>query len=118
MEDLDRAIDQSGGLLEWPTWKAGIEPPPLVATNAAVISYLVAILEGTIELAAPVSISKAIAIQLYQLVSDPFARADELKDIGMDGLYVLLASLSLGRRVDVSKPELSGSITHWITEKQ
>lgn len=78
-------------------WKAGVELPPFVVSNAAVLQLLSDVLHG--KRAPPmISITNAVAVQVYELV---FVSACPLRSTKWSDLYIILASLALGSLVKV-----------------
>jgi len=87
----DPVVPPPPGLYQW---KRGVEPPPFICTNPAAVSLCENILAGNLETLPAIFMSEAIAVQVYRLVFDRDRRAESLKDIGIGGVYVILATLA------------------------
>ena len=76
-------------------WKAGTETPPFSASNLEVIHLLQGLVDGSADPPlASMSVSCAVAVQIWLLVFDNKAFSGEWTDV-----YIILASLALGRRI-------------------
>ena len=84
---------------DWIRWKRGVELPPFTNTNPAAVQLCLQIVHGTTQHVPKIDISEAVAVQIYQLICDSTVRAEELKDCGIGGVYVILASLARGALV-------------------
>jgi hypothetical protein len=82
-------------------WKTGVELPPFTRDNPAVVSLLVGLAAGELEPPAQILVSDAVAVLVYWLVFSSDRASPELKSIGWEGVYRILASLSLGALVPV-----------------
>jgi len=81
-------------------WKPGAEVPPFLSSNTAVVALLSGLVDGTVHEVPSIIVSEAIAVQIYLLVFDEQLCAEVLKDIGYSGLYIILGSLALRRRIE------------------
>ena len=73
-------------------WKVGYELPIFVRSNSAAVQLCQSILDGTIVEFPSCAISEAVAIMVYRLVVGQEA-AEALKPSGLNGVYIILASL-------------------------
>lgn len=76
-------------------WEPGIEVPPFMRSNSAVVHFVSRLGAGDVPIIPDVFVSKAVAVQLWMLLFDSKAAAPELSSMGWRGLYTVLASLSL-----------------------
>eukprot|EP00966_Prymnesium_polylepis_P240736 5567104-Prymnesium_polylepis.1 len=81
-------------------WKVGFEPPPFVSANAPAVELLKAIVNGTASYVPRVAVSKAVAVQVFRLIFVKDARSTIMDGVADHGLYVILASLAHGTRVE------------------
>ena len=81
-----------------------MELPPFISTNTTAISMLVALLDGTIDSVPSLRVSEAVAVQIWRLIFDKDVRVEALQHAGDRGLFVILASLTLGARVETADP--------------
>jgi hypothetical protein len=81
-------------------WKAGVEVPPFMSANLALVQGLKDLLDGAVENVPMIDITEAVAVQIFRLIFDKNACAPALKSYGMRGLYIILASLARGTRTE------------------
>ena len=79
-------------------WKAGVEAPPFLAANTALMQLLKDLVNGSVAAIPAVRVSNAVVVQIYRLIFDKKACSAALKGVARHGLYVILASLALGTR--------------------
>lgn len=86
----------------WLSWKRGIDPPPFAADQLAAAQLLLDILNAEPGSSVPVlELSEAVVLQIYWLViKSTGGAAERLARAGFKGLYIILASLKFGRRVN------------------
>lgn len=107
MQQTRPAADEDVACFPWANtafqtlcWKRGIEPPPFNAADTTLMSMLCGLLDGSAEPPHATAITRAIAVQIWLLVFE----AGPLKGGGWRTVYILLASLALGRRVSAADP--------------
>ena len=104
-------VQQLGGaqelfLVQQLCWKGGVEPPPFVSTNSAAIKLLQCLFDGTLDEVPSIAVSEAVALQIYWLVFGKEQReTGPLTHMGWTGLFLVLASLTLGTRVSAVDPD-------------
>ena len=69
-------------------------------------------MNGELDPPAAIVISKAVAVQIWQLIFDSSACAELLKDAGKQRFFVILASLALGIRVRDADPNAVDSLRY------
>lgn len=83
-------------MVELLRWKAGVQLPPFIVTNTAVIKLLHGLLDGTAELPSAVRVTKAVAVQIALLVaSDNVMKKMSWLAPSQPSLTHLVASVSL-----------------------
>ena len=87
-------------------WKSGVDLPPFVESNHAAMQLLASLREGTIDAPPSIDVSEAVALQIYWLVFGKEQReTGPLTHMGWTGLFLVLASLTLGTRVSAVDPD-------------
>ena len=92
-------------------WKRACEPPPFTKGNSAIIALLKSIVDGSVKFVPKVSVSCAVAVQIFQLIIDPNLSEAQLKGIGSRGFYTILASLANGSRTE--PPSTAEALKLW-----
>ena len=118
-------VHQPGTVSGFASWKPGTDSPPFVTTNTLAISMLVRLHDGMLETVPSLVVSEAVAVQIWRLVYDPDVRVEALRHIGDRGIYIILASLTLGvhvktadlKRVDALRQELGRKVRRGSSDR-